>query len=69
MKNTIIKLKLVMKLQSEKEVCDEMNQLIHPDIHTLGVDAKRKHLLILKVLSNLNRKSDQLEKKHLFLHN
>jgi len=56
-----------MKSKNETNTYNEMFRLMHNSVNSVEINAKKNHHLILKVLSDINRKLDELEKDHFYL--
>lgn len=52
-----------MDIQIEKQAYDAIAKIIHSDSSPVGIDAKKTHILILKMLLDLRDKLDGLEAK------
>ena len=52
-----------MNLKIEKQQFDEIAEVIHSDTSPVGIDAKKTHILILKMLGDINERLDKIEKK------
>jgi len=49
--------------QIEKQTFDEIAEVIHSDTSPVGIDAKKTHIIILKMLSDINDRLDKIEQK------
>ncbi len=47
----------------EKEIYDEIAELIHSDNSPVGIDAKKTHIYIIYKLEQIEKRLDALEKK------
>lgn len=52
-----------MNYQIDQKTYDEIAKIIHSDESPVGIDAKKTHILILKMLSDLNDRITDLERK------
>lgn len=50
-----------MNFEIEKEAYEQIAALIHSESSPVGIDAKKTHILILKMLSDLNKRMDSIE--------
>lgn len=50
-----------MNFEIEKQAYEEIAKLIHSESSPVGIDAKKTHILILKMLSDLNQRMDNIE--------
>ena len=51
-----------MNLEVEKQTFEEIAKVIHSDASPVGIDAKKTHILIIKILSDINKRLDKIEK-------
>ncbi len=47
----------------EKEIYNEIAELIHSDSSPVGIDAKKTHIYIIYKLNQIEKKLDALEKR------
>lgn len=47
----------------EKEIYDEIAELIHSDSSPVGIDAKKTHIYIIYKLTQIEKRLEALEKK------
>lgn len=47
----------------EKEIYDEIAELIHSDSSPVGIDAKKTHIYIIYMLTQIEKRLEALEKK------
>jgi len=52
-----------MDYKVEKQLYDEIAQVIHSDSSPVGIDAKKTHILIIKMLSDINKRLDGMERE------
>jgi len=52
-----------MKFDIEKEVYDEIANVIHSDKSPVGIDAKKTHILILNKLQEITERLSVIEEK------
>ena len=52
-----------MNFEIKKETYDEIAKVIHSDSSPVGIDAKKTHIIILKMLSNISERLDRLEEE------
>ena len=52
-----------MKFDIDEKTYNEIASTIHSDNSPVGIDAKKTHILILKALSDLTSKVEQLQKE------
>lgn len=50
-----------MNFEIKKEVYDEIAREIHSDSSPVGIDAKKTHILILKMLMDIDERLSRLE--------
>ena len=50
-----------MNLDIEKSTYEEIAKVIHSDSSPVGIDAKKTHILILKMLSDINERLSIIE--------
>lgn len=50
-----------MNFEIEKEAYEEIAKLIHSESSPVGIDAKKTHILILKMLHDINKRLDKIE--------
>lgn len=50
-----------MNFEIEKEAYEEIAKLIHSESSPVGIDARKTHILILKMLHDINTRLDKLE--------
>ena len=51
-----------MNLEIEKQTFEEIAKEIHSDTSPVGIDAKKTHILIIKMLSDINERLNKIEK-------
>lgn len=51
-----------MNLEIEKKTFEEIAKEIHSDTSPVGIDAKKTHILIIKMLSDINERLNKIEK-------
>ena len=52
-----------MQIEIDKEVYDQIAEMIHSDTSPVGFDAKRTHVYIIHMLQNIQRRLDRLEQR------
>ncbi len=52
-----------MNFEIEKETYDKIASVIGSDASPVGIDAKKTHIIILKMLSEITGRLDDLEKR------
>ena len=52
-----------MDFEIEKKAYDEIAGLIHSESSPVGIDAKKTHIIIIKMLKELNERMDRIEAK------
>jgi hypothetical protein len=52
-----------MNYNLDEKTYNEIAKVIHSDTSPVGIDAKKTHILILKALSDLTDKVDELQKE------
>lgn len=52
-----------MNFDIEKEAYEKIAKVIHSDSSPVGIDAKKTHILILKMLTDISERLDKLERK------
>lgn len=52
-----------MNFDIEKETYEEIAKVIHSDSSPVGIDAKKTHILILKMLTDINERLENIEQK------
>lgn len=50
-------------MKANQEQCDRIAKEIHSDSSPVGIDAKKTHILILQMLTEINERLDRLEKR------
>ena len=50
-------------MKIDKEIYDQIAELIHSDESPVGIDAKKTHILILHKLNEIEKRLDTLENK------
>jgi hypothetical protein len=53
----------MMNFDIDEETYNEIAKVIHSDASPVGIDAKKTHILILKALSDLTKKIDELQQE------
>lgn len=53
----------MMNFNIDEKTYNEIAKVIHSDASPVGIDAKKTHILILKALSDLTDKVNQLQKE------
>jgi hypothetical protein len=53
----------MMNFDIDEETYNEIAKVIHCDASPVGIDAKKTHILILKVLSALTKKIDEVQQE------
>lgn len=51
-----------MNFEIDKKTYEEIAQLIHSESSPVGIDAKKTHILILKMLNDINIRMERIEK-------
>jgi len=52
-----------MEFQIDQNTYDEIAKVIHSDSSPVGIDAKKTHILILKMLTDIKQRLDKLEEE------
>ena len=52
-----------MEFQIDQNTYDEIAKVIHSDSSPVGIDAKKTHILILKMLNDIKQRLDKLEEE------
>ncbi|MBN4072578.1 hypothetical protein JYT74_00930 [Crocinitomix catalasitica] len=52
-----------MDFNIEKETFDKIAEIIHSDSSPVGIDAKKTHILILKLLDDIDNRLRRIEGK------
>ena len=52
-----------MEFEIEKETFDKIAAVIHSDTSPVGIDAKKTHILILKLLGDMDKRLAKIEEK------
>lgn len=53
----------MMNFNIDEKTYNDIAKVIHSDTSPVGIDAKKTHILILKALSDLTDKVNQLQKE------
>ncbi len=49
-------------MEIEKQIYDEIAEMIHSDQSPVGIDAKKTHIYIIHLLQRIEERLDRLEK-------
>ena len=52
-----------MEFQIDQNTYDQIAKVIHSDSSPVGIDAKKTHILILKMLTDIKLRLDKLEEE------
>jgi hypothetical protein len=52
-----------MQIEIDKDVYDQIAEMIHSDSSPVGFDAKRTHVYIIHMLQDIQRRLDALEQR------
>lgn len=52
-----------MNLDIEKQIFEQIAKEIHSDTSPVGIDAKKTHILIIKMLNDISERLDKIESK------
>jgi len=52
-----------MEFQIDQNTYDKIAKVIHSDSSPVGIDAKKTHILILKMLTDIKQRLDKLEEE------
>ncbi len=52
-----------MNLEIEKQAFEQIAKEIHSDTSPVGIDAKKTHILIIKMLSDINDRLNKIEER------
>ena len=52
-----------MEFQIDQNTYDQIAKVIHSDSSPVGIDAKKTHILILKMLTDIKHRLDKLEEE------
>ncbi|MBL4656107.1 MAG: hypothetical protein JKY33_09830 [Bacteroidia bacterium] len=52
-----------MNFEIEEKDYNEIAEVIHSDSSPVGIDAKKTHILIIKMLNEINERLDKMEEQ------
>ena len=52
-----------MNFEIEEKDYNEIAEIIHSDSSPVGIDAKKTHILIIKMLTEINERLDKMEEQ------
>ena len=52
-----------MEFQIDQNTYDQIAKVIHSDSSPVGIDAKKTHILILKMLTDIKQRLDKIEEE------